>query len=112
MVTVVGVAWAGNQSSYQSFVDRHGLTFTNLDDTPGDIYSKYKVPYQPAWVFVAKDGTATTRIGVIGESELSKLIQEMNKMMLINQTLCASPKCEPNCQEIIDTFGLFILLKT
>jgi hypothetical protein len=54
------------------------LTFTNLDDTPGDIYSKYEVPYQPAWVFVATDGTATTRIGVIGESELSKLIQEMN----------------------------------
>jgi peroxiredoxin len=78
VVTVVGVAWAGNQSSYQSFVERHGLTFANLDDTPGDIYSKYKVPYQPAWVFVAKDGTATTRIGVIGESELSKLIQEMN----------------------------------
>jgi peroxiredoxin len=78
LVTIVGVAWAGNQSSYQSFVDRHGLTFVNLDDTPGDIYSKYKVPYQPAWVFVATDGTATTRTGVIGESELSELIQEMN----------------------------------
>ena len=72
------MAWAGNQSSYQSFVERHELTFTNLDDTPGDIYSKYKVPYQPAWVFVSKDGTATTRIGVIGDSELSQLIQEMN----------------------------------
>jgi len=54
------------------------LTFANLDDTPGDVYAKYKVPYQPAWVFVARDGTATTRIGVIGDSELSQLIQEMN----------------------------------
>ena len=77
-VTVVGVAWAGDQSSYQSFVDRHGLTFINLDDTPGDVYSKYKVPYQPAWVFIDKDGTATTRVGVIGDSELSQLIQKMN----------------------------------
>jgi hypothetical protein len=73
----VGVAWAGNQSSYGSFVERHGLTFVNLDDTAGDIYAKYKVPYQPAWVFVAKDGSATSRIGAVGDSELSQLIQEM-----------------------------------
>lgn len=71
------MAWAGNQSSYQSFEERHGLTFTNLDDTAGDIYAKYKVPYQPAWVFIAKDGHATTRIGTVGDSELSQLIQEM-----------------------------------
>lgn len=71
------MAWSGDQSSYQSFIDRHGLTFANLDDTPGDIYSKYKVPYQPAWVFVAKDGAATTRIGVISDSELSQLIEKL-----------------------------------
>lgn len=71
------MAWAGNQSSYQSFVGRHGLTFANLDDTPGDIYFKYKVPYQPAWVFIAKDGTATTRIGVIGDSELTQLLEKL-----------------------------------
>ncbi len=72
------MAWAGEQSSYQSFVDRHGLTFTNLDDTAGDVYSKYKVPYQPGWVFIDRDGTATTRVGAIGESELAQLIQDMN----------------------------------
>lgn len=74
---MVGVAWAGDNASYQSFADRHGLTFVNLDDTSGDVYAKYKVPYQPAWMFIATDGTVTPRIGSLGLSEVFELIQGM-----------------------------------
>jgi hypothetical protein len=40
-----------------AFVERHGLTFPSVVDRPGEIFAKYGVPYQPAWVFVAGDGT-------------------------------------------------------
>ena len=49
----------------------------NLDDTSGDVYAKYKVPYQPAWMFIATDGTVTPRIGSLGLSAVSELIQGM-----------------------------------
>ena len=71
------MAWAGDQSSYQSFVDRHGLTFTNLDDTPGDVYFKYKVPYQPAWVFLGTDGSVSTRRGALSQSDLETVLAEL-----------------------------------
>lgn len=76
-VSVVGVAWAGDNASYQSFVNRHGLTFINLDDTSGNVYAKYKVPYQPAWMFIDAEGTVTRRIGAVSVEEVSELIQGM-----------------------------------
>jgi hypothetical protein len=56
------------------FMQRHSLTFTNLDDTAGDIYRRYEVPFQPAWVFVKKDGSTTTKLGAISDAELEKLL--------------------------------------
>lgn len=56
---------------------KHSLTFTNLDDTPGDIYRRFEVPYQPAWVFLGQDGSETTRLGAINDAELEKLLSEL-----------------------------------
>lgn len=58
-------------------MNRHSLTFMNLDDTPGDIYRRYKVPYQPAWVFVAQDGTESLRLGSMSESELTEILSTL-----------------------------------
>ncbi len=61
----------------QDFVNENGITFTNINDGPGEIFARFNVPYQPAWVFIAKDGTVTTRIGVISDSELD---EELNRL--------------------------------
>ena len=61
----------------QDFVDETGITFTNINDGDGEIFARFNVPYQPAWVFIAKDGTATTKIGVLSELELE---QELNRL--------------------------------
>ncbi len=61
----------------QDFVNENGLSFTNINDEPGEIFYRFNVPYQPAWVFIAKDGTVTTRIGVLSDEELD---QELTKL--------------------------------
>lgn len=61
----------------QDFVNENGLSFTNINDGDGEIFARFNVPYQPAWVFIAKDGTVTTSIGVISDLELE---QELNRL--------------------------------
>jgi peroxiredoxin len=66
-VEVIGVAWAGTESDYAAFIERHGLTFPNISDTDGDVYTRYEVPYQPAWVYLDTDGTSRVRRGSMNE---------------------------------------------
>ncbi len=54
----------------QDFVNENGLTFSNINDSVGEVFARFNVPYQPAWVFIAKDGIVTTRIGVLSDSDL------------------------------------------
>jgi len=61
----------------QDFVNENGLTFTNINDDAGEIFARFGVPYQPAWVFITKDGTATTKIGVLSDLELE---EELNRL--------------------------------
>ena len=56
----------------QDFVNENGLSFTNINDEAGEVFARFNVPYQPAWVFIDKDGTVTTRIGVISDEELDQ----------------------------------------
>ena len=49
----------------------------NLDDTSGNVYAKYKVPYQPAWMFIDAEGTVTPRVGAVSVEEVSQFIQNM-----------------------------------
>ena len=66
---VIGVAWAGTDTSYADFIARHGLTFPNIDDTAGDVFSRYGVASQPAWVFL-RNGEHRTVRGTMSEDEL------------------------------------------
>ncbi len=74
---VTGVAWNGSGGDMQDFVNENGLTFTNINDDAGEIFLRFGVPYQPAWVFITKDGTVTTKIGVLSDEELT---QELEKL--------------------------------
>ena len=76
---IVGVAWSGDTSSYEGFVAKHGISFINIDDTPGDVYAEYEIPYQPAWVFIDADGTVTRRLGAMSQTELDSNIAELGR---------------------------------
>ena len=70
---MIGVAWAGTDSSYSDFIARHRLSFPNIDDTGGEIYSRYGVASQPAWVFI-RNGEHRTMRGILSDDEVRAAI--------------------------------------
>lgn len=61
----------------QGFISDTGITFDNINDSGGAIFKRFEVPYQPAWAFVARDGTTTVRIGLLSEQELTNLLNKL-----------------------------------
>lgn len=79
-VTFVGIATRADVSAMQSFVDRYGLNFTNINDADGSIWAKYKVPWQPAYLFVTPDGSTTfvnNPTSAMSEQELSDRVRAL-----------------------------------
>ncbi len=60
-----------------AFIDRHGLTFANIEDQSGEVFGEYDVPYQPAWVFLAADGTVTRVQGSLDAERLAGFIGDI-----------------------------------
>ena len=76
-VTVLGVAWAGDSGSYTDFVARHGLTFPQIDDTAAEVFTRFGVPGQPAWVFIDGEGTVTRRLGAMSDEDLAATLDTL-----------------------------------
>lgn len=70
------MAWTGDDDSFQSFIDRHGLTFPQISDAPGNVFDRFGVPYQPAMVIVKADGSTELINGAVGEELLEQIITE------------------------------------
>lgn len=58
-VTFVGVSTRADVGAMQNFVTKYNLNFTNLNDADGSIWAKFRVPWQPAYVFLKPDGSST-----------------------------------------------------
>ncbi len=69
------MAWTGSEGDFQSFVDRHGLTFPQLSDDAGDVYDRFGIPYQPAFAAIAADGTTEILLGAADEVILDQLVE-------------------------------------
>lgn|GEM_PF-248827 len=75
-VNFVGVAWAGNTNSYDRFVGDYSLTFPQIDDTPGEVFERFDVAFQPAFVVVQPDGSLETVAGAVDDQLLEQIISE------------------------------------
>jgi thiol-disulfide isomerase/thioredoxin len=63
-VTVIGVAGHDQDSAHEAFVADHGLEHVvHAIDEDGSLWGRYGVNYQPAWVFIAPDGTTRVHAG-------------------------------------------------
>ena len=49
----IGVAWYGDDVSFQGFVDKYSLTFPQVSDNPGTVFTRFGVPAQPAMAISA-----------------------------------------------------------
>ncbi len=74
--TFIGVAWTGSDESFQDFIDEHGLTFPQISDDPGDVFDRFGVSYQPAFVIVNTDGSTELIAGAVDEELLGQIISE------------------------------------
>ena len=61
----------------QEFVAKHQLTFGNIKDNDGLVFTQFDVAYQPAWVFIQQDGTSETNLGAMDEVTLSKMLNKL-----------------------------------
>lgn len=63
-LTIIGVAGKDTDAEHEAFVDRHDLAaIPHAIDDDGSLWAKYGVGYQPAWVFIAEDGTTRVVAG-------------------------------------------------
>ncbi len=69
----VGVAWFGDDDSFQGFMSKHGLTFPQVSDDAGEVFARFGVPSQPAFVVVRPDGSVEQYLGAIEPEELTEL---------------------------------------
>jgi len=76
-VDFYGVAWNGSTEYMLEFIDRHGITFPSLLDIAGDVFARYEVPYQPAWVFIDAGGAVTKVQGSLDRDSLEPLIADL-----------------------------------
>lgn len=68
------MAWTGSSSDYEAFIERHDLTFPNLDDSPGEIFGRFGIPGQPAFAIVKPDGSGEVLIGAAGPELIDMII--------------------------------------
>lgn len=63
----------------QGFVSNFGLGgMTHVFDPDGSLWGRVGISYQPAWIFVNDDGTATLVPGALGEERLT---EELDKLI-------------------------------
>jgi len=69
-VQFIGVAWYGDDTSFQGFVDKYSLTFPQISDNPGDVFARFGVPVQPAMAVIDRAGNVQVSMGAVEPAEL------------------------------------------
>ena len=71
---IIGVAWSGDELTYRDFIDEGGLTFPQIDDTAGEVYERFGIPYQPAAVLIDSSGSWTVTREPLDASSIGDLL--------------------------------------
>jgi peroxiredoxin len=75
-VEFVGVAWFGDDDAFQGFIDKHGLTFPQVSDDSGDVYSRFGVAAQPAMAIVSPSGEVEQIFGAVDDGTLDAILSD------------------------------------
>jgi hypothetical protein len=73
-VDTFGIAWAGDESDFTAFVERHQLTFSHVSDPDGELYAHFGIVAQPAFVVIDPDGGTTRLLGALDRRELDRAL--------------------------------------
>ena len=75
-VDFVGVAWTGDDASFQKFIDKHSLSFPQISDDPGTVFGRFGVPAQPALVVVDPNGDTQVLLGAMNDEDLQAALAQ------------------------------------
>lgn len=53
------------------------MTFPQLSDDPGEVFARFEVPYQPAMVFVAPDGSVDQLLGAVDGDTIDDKLSDL-----------------------------------
>lgn len=70
------MAWFGDDDAFQGFIDRHGLTFPQVSDDPGDVYARFGIAAQPATVIIGPTGEVQQIFGAVDEQLLDDILTD------------------------------------
>ena len=70
------MAWSGDEGEYQSFIDRYGLTFPQIDDSSAEVFTSFEIASQPAFGIVTPDGEVQTLRGAVDDELLDSIISD------------------------------------
>jgi peroxiredoxin len=73
-VQFVGVAWTGDDKSFQGFIDKYSLSFPQISDDAGDVFARFNVPAQPAMAIIDSTGKVQTALGAVEQSVLDQAL--------------------------------------
>jgi hypothetical protein len=77
-VSFLGIPALDGDDAMLAFVERHGLEgMPQAVDDDGDLWARFRVRVQPAWVFVAPDGTTQTVLGALYDEALFDRIDDL-----------------------------------
>ena len=71
----MGVAWVGDDASFGDFILEHGLTFPQVNDDPGEVFSRFGVPQQPALVVIDAEGEVQQLFGAVDDDLLDDILE-------------------------------------
>ena len=79
-VRIIGVASRDQRPAMQEFVARHGLgDMVNIADVDGDVWRRFGVVAQPAWVFIdAEGGTGERVLGALPPADLEARLDALS----------------------------------
>ena len=79
-VEIIGVASRDELGAMQEFVARHGLEdMVNVADASGEIWQRFGVVGQPAWVFLDADaGTGERVLGTLPLEDLQRRLDALS----------------------------------
>lgn len=77
-VPIVGMAGRDDTKPMREFVARHGLEgIPHAVDDDGSLWAGFGVRGQPAWVFIAPDGTKEVVFGALSEAQLTQRLDAL-----------------------------------
>jgi hypothetical protein len=79
-VEVIGVASRDRRPAMQDFVARHGLEdMVTIADVDGEVWERFGVVAQPAWVFLDADaGTSERVLGALPRADLDARLDALS----------------------------------